>query len=219
MNPARRIPDDAFESIWLPVRQRIARDAIPIPIQVLDISLKEGLFIDPTWQVIPLISGIEFGITSPTYNKDTWQDTATPGIYEFDPLFKTVLERGTSEICLSCDFSSVDGIGVWKGGEHFAVFPSKESLWDFWKNDSLRYQAWITGLAFDLSGDWGLVNLAHDNMSFLGGTAAFMEDFFRNAGGYEYLKQRFYDYDLWGWGALLRENEQIFADWIYDYMG
>ncbi|MBF0270395.1 MAG: hypothetical protein HQL44_17580 [Alphaproteobacteria bacterium] len=49
MQQARRIPDQEFESVWLPVRQKIANEAVPIPIQVLNICLNEGLFIDPTW--------------------------------------------------------------------------------------------------------------------------------------------------------------------------
>ncbi|MBF0168410.1 MAG: hypothetical protein HQL45_12345 [Alphaproteobacteria bacterium] len=218
MNPARRIPDGEFEAVWLPVRQKIARDAVPIPIQVLDSCMKKGLFVDPTWRVIPLISGIEFGITSPTYNKDTWQDTTTPGIYEFDPLFKTVLERGISEICLSDDKSS-DNVPTWKDGYHFAVYPNKEGLDDLRTDRILGRKPWITGLVFDLSAEWGLVNLSFDDLSFLGGTAEFMEHYLTNAGGYDYVKQRFYDFDLWGWGSLLREKEQIFADWIYGYMG
>ncbi len=219
MQQARRISDQEFESVWLPVRQKIRKRAVPIPIEVLDRCLNEGLFIDPTWQVVPIIASIEYGTTSPTYDKETWQDTTTPGIYEFDPLLKTIRERGGSEICMSCDYSSVDGIGVWKEGKHFAVYPSKASLDDFRDNRPLRINSWSTGLVFDLSAEWGLVNLAHDDLSFLGGAADFMAHYFKNVGGYDYVKQRFIDFDLWGWGSLLRESEQVYADWIYKYMG
>jgi len=222
MNQARRLSDQEFETIWLPVRWKIVKDSVPIPIEVLDISLNEGLFIDPTWQVIPLITSIEHGVTSPSYDQDTWrtwQETTTPGIYEFDSLFKTVRERGVSEICLSHDDSSVEERTNWRGGDHFVVYPSKESLDDFRENRALWIKAWIAGLVFDLSAEWGLVNLAHDNLSFLGGTADFMAHYFRNAGGYEHVKKRFYDYDIWGWGTLLRETEQVYADWIYKYLG
>ena len=102
--------------------------------------------------------------------------------HPYEPLFRTLRERGVAEICVtdrygypSCDRN------------HVVLPPDLQSL-----DRVLSLQIfWETSIAFSREADWGLASY-FDGFSILAGAPEFIEHFYRNAGGERAAQLRFY---------------------------
>ena len=113
---------------------------------------------------------------------ETSYPTALKLEHVYEPLMRTLRDRGTTEICLVDETLSYDQ------RPHPLVIPPIESDLGF----ASKEFSWARPcLVIDRSADWGLA-CYYDRFSLLGGTAEFMKGFFANAGGERAVQLRFY---------------------------
>lgn len=166
-----RLPQSEYLSRWEPVRQRVFA------------GQPDGTFIFPfiqrSWEVVPIPNHPTSG-NSPA----SWlpRRVAPAVVDEYAPLFRFLQGRGTRTII------------VWSANSPaFTLCPTRDEV-----DLLLRTEDFCDVCHpsyFSVEADWGLQTF-WEEVSVLGGTPEFMENFYHYAGGRDAVRQRFMDYDV-----------------------
>ena len=212
MTEARRITHKEFDRDWAPTRRTILRNGY-LPFD----AFEGNPFSHEDWPRA-LIANELF---SPRIMDDEFDYPDVPPKieHEYEPLLWTLQDLGIEEIALST--RDVDDPAAYPGyapvedllGIHAVAPPSLPAI------KSIRDGIWSHPyLVFSRDGTWGLVNFFLENCGVLAGTPAFMERFFRIAGGEQAVRERFYFHDIAGyWG--FEDEDQKAVDFIYEWVG
>lgn len=202
---SRLLDHDEIERDWKPLKVRIFGDSNRF-CDPDDFGHHKGQVWPDGWIQAALPRGLCRAIGYAAYMPVT---TFDQDYDEFATLLQTLADRGGAPLCIW---------SFWGGDKYVGLFPPERRALNGKAMDLLGFNSLPPYVVFDHSGEWGMYCLM-DSVSILGGTENFMAQYFKNAGGFEAVRQRFFDYNLSFHDAFMCPDDQPIIDRLHDAIG